>query len=66
MILAQSKDIMAYGFINFRSHFVKISKALELRQYKNGLASVKRMFVLKLPPFSLTYTVREKERQFPN
>ena len=24
---------------------------LELRQYKNGLASVKNMFVLKLPPF---------------
>ena len=24
---------------------------LELRQYKNGLASVKSMFVLKLPPF---------------
>ena len=25
---------------------------LELRQYKNGLASVKNMFLLKLPPFS--------------
>ena len=24
---------------------------LELRQYKNGFVSVKRMFVLKLPPF---------------
>ena len=25
--------------------------ALELRQYKNWLTSVKKMFVLKLPPF---------------
>ena len=46
----------------------KVSKAafwmglLELRHYKNGLASVKNMFVLKLPPFSPTYTAREKGR----
>ena len=36
---------------------------LELRQYKNGLASVKNMFFFKLPPFSFTYTActaREK------
>ena len=29
----------------------KIFRKLELRQYKNGLASLKNMFVLKLPPF---------------
>ena len=29
---------------------VSIFKELELRQYKNGFASVKSMFVLKLPP----------------
>ena len=43
-----------------------ILKTLELRQYKNGHASVKNMFVLKLPPFPLTYTAREKWRQFQN
>ena len=29
----------------------KCGRLLELRQYKNGLVSVKYMFVLKLPPF---------------
>ena len=31
--------------------FSKSANILELRQYKNGLAYVKNMFVLKLPPF---------------
>ena len=34
------------------AHNSKTSVVRELRQYKNGFVSVKRMFVLKLPPFS--------------
>ena len=39
---------------------------LELRQYKNDGIAERNLFVLKMPPFSLTYTVRQKGRQFQN
>ena len=52
---------------NFRRILkIQISRISELRQYKNGLVSVKIMFVLNLAPFSLNYTAREKGRQFQN
>ena len=38
----------------------RITKGFELRQYKNGLVSVKNMFVLKLPPFSPQLHGKEK------
>ena len=37
--------------ISLSSNERKIFRSLELRQYKNGFVSVKRMIVLKLPPF---------------
>ena len=46
-------------------HRSDYKKNLELRQYKNGFVSAKRMFVLKLPPF-FPWKVREKGRQFQN
>ena len=38
--------------------------ALEQRQFKNNLTMFESKLFLKLPPFPLTYTVREKRRQF--
>ena len=35
---------------------------LELRQYKNALASVKNMLLLKLPRFSLNYMEKEQDQ----
>ena len=38
------------GFEIYRAFLPPVSQ-LELRHYKNGFVSVKRMLVLKLPPF---------------
>ena len=46
-----------------RSYFVF---ALEPRQFKNNLTMFESKLILKLPPFPLTYTVRDKRRQFQN
>ena len=40
--------------------------ALEQRQFKNNLTMFESKLFLKLPPFSLTSTVREKRLQFQN
>ena len=42
---------MLYQKNNFGVSILGFVIDLELRQYKNGLFSVKNMFVLKLPPF---------------
>ena len=42
------------------------NKLLEPRQFKNNLTMFEIKLILKLPPFSLTYTMREKRRQFQN
>ena len=49
-----------WGWFMFLQGSAALQK-VELRQYKNGLASVKTMLVLKLPPFSITYTAQWKK-----
>ena len=44
---------------------IEAEKLLELRQYKNGFVSAKRMLVLKLPPFFPCSVGEGKGRQFP-
>ena len=39
---------------------------LELRQYKSDSIQSKKIPILKLPLFLITYTAREKARQFRN
>ena len=42
----------------------KTFRDLELRQYKNNSIQSKNIPILKLPLFFITYTAREKARQF--
>ena len=37
---------------------------LKHSQYKNDAIQFKNFLILKLPPFSVTYTAKEKRRQF--
>ena len=37
---------------------------LKCSQYKNDAIQLKNLIILKLPPFTATYTVKEKRRQF--
>ena len=39
---------------------------LKCSQYKNDAIQLKNLLISKLPPFSVTYTVKEKRRQFQN
>ena len=49
---------------HIRLYFIEMK--LEPRLFKNYLTMFESKLILKLPPFSLTYTVREKRRQFQN
>ena len=46
------------------SYVSKMTACLELRQYKNNSIQSKIILILKLPLFFITYTAREKARQF--
>ena len=44
----------------------KIDSQLKCSQYKSDAIQLKDFMILKLPPFSVTYTVKEKRRRFQN
>ena len=46
--------------------YLRMVNSIKLKrsQYKNDAIQLKDFLILKLPPFSVTYTVKEKKRQF--
>ena len=46
--------------------YLRMVNSIKLKrsQYKNDAIQLKDFLILKLPPFSVTYTEKEKERQF--
>ena len=52
-----------YGKISILDN-LKYFWELKCSQYKNDAIQLKNFLILKLPPFSVTYSVKEKRRQF--
>ena len=59
------QEIFNNNLVSCPYHIAR-SSLLELRQYKNNSIQSKKIPVLKLPLFFISYTAKKKARQFQN